>query len=143
MRINLFTPDYRIGDSFYNETSRRKFRWGVLKFSILFGFIGAFLLTDNSYLKNDLNLRPDLNTMRNLVNLDHVPIKEKKVFEMMYGNYFGMPFKEKNRSVWKRFMDYFYPYNDYKPDRTYCEPFFDYKKDYVTNNMKNHYHFDI
>lgn len=140
MRINLFTPDYRVPDSLYNETSRRKFTYGLLKYAVLFGVIGAYLATDNSYLKNDLNMRPDFNAMRILTP---VPIKEKKVFEMMHGSYFGQPFKEQNSSLWKRFINYFYPFNDYNPDKAYYEPFYDFKQDYVADEHKNHYHFDL
>lgn len=127
----------------YNETSRRKFRWGLYKYGILFGIIGAYLTTDDDYTKNDLNQRPDFNTMRNLVAIEKLPIKEKKVFEMMNGNYFGLEFREKNVGLWKKFVNYFYPFNDYNPDRAYYEPFYDFKKDYVHDEFKQHYHFDI
>jgi hypothetical protein len=131
-------------DSYYNETIRKKFRWGLLKYGISFGLLGAYLFTDIDYRNNDdLGMRPDFTQMRILVPQAHIPIKEKKVFEALYGNYFGMNFENQNTSIWKRFVHFFYPYNNYNPDAKYYEPFFDYKKDYVTEDLKNHYHFNI
>ena len=131
-------------DSYYNETIRRKFAWGIFKFASLFGLAGAYLTTDSSYRdNNDLNLRPDFSQMRILVPDSHVPLKEKKVFEVLYGDYFGMKFEEDNSSWWKKMVHYFYPYYNYNPSARYYEPFFDYKKDYVTEEFKNHYHFNI
>jgi len=116
----------------------------MLKYGFLFGFLGAYLTTDSSYLaNNDLNTRPDFNQMRILVPESHIPIKEKKVFDALYGNYFGMNWEGQNTSLWKRFVHYFYPYNNYNPDQRYYEPYFDYNKDYVTEDFKNHYHFNI
>jgi hypothetical protein len=143
LRINLFTPDYRMGDSYYSETARRKFKWGVTKWAIVLGIVGSYLTTDSAYFNDDLNTRPDFNQMRILTNEDHIPMKEKKVMEMMYGDYFGMNFGHKNYSLWKKTVDYLYPYNDYKPNAQYYEPFFDYKKDFAPNEFKNHYHFNI
>ncbi len=143
LRINLSTPDYRLADSLYNETARRKFNWGLVKYSILFGLVGGYLGTDDEYFRNDINTRPDLDTKRTMMPVESLPVKEKKVLDMMQGNYFGDPFKEKNSSFWKRSLNYFYPYRDYKPDRAYYEPFFDYKKEPVPDEFKHHYHFDI
>ncbi len=144
IRKNLFTPDYKLPDSYYSETIRNKFRWGLVKYGVLFGLIGAYLTTENAYLQNnDLNMRPDYNQMRILVPESHIPIKEKKVFQTLYGNYFGITFEDENSSLWKKFVHFFYPYYDYNPSQKYYEPFFDYKKDYVTEEFKNHYHFNI
>jgi len=143
MRINFFTPDYRLPDSFYNETSTRKFRWGLLKWATIFGLIGAYLSTDSSYFSNDLNMRPDFNSRRAMIPIENIPLKERKVLEIFNGNYFGTEFKETNQSIWKRGLNFFYPYHNYDPHRAYNEPFFDYKKDYVIEQHKSHYHFNI
>ncbi len=144
LRINIFTPDYKLPDIYYNQTARTKFKWGVFKYSVIFGFIGACVFTDSDYLKNDVNMRPDFNTMRIMIPAEHIPLKERKVFEMMHDSkYFGMEFKHTNQSIWKKTLHYFYPYYDYNPDKSHYEPFFDYKKDYVSEDMKNHYHFNI
>jgi hypothetical protein len=144
MRVNIFTPDYKFADSFYNETARRRFRFGLLKFSLLFGVVGAYLFTDDEYSQsNDLNMRPDFNHMRMMTPQSSIPIKEKKVFEMLHGDYFGMKFEEVHESYWKKFVHYFYPYTNYNPEKSYYEPFYDYKQDYVTEEFKNHYHFKI
>ncbi len=100
-------------------------------------------MTDCEYFNNDANMRPDFNTMRNLIAPENVPMKEKKVFEMMHGDYFGMQFKENDKSLWKKGLNYFYPYYNYNPEPSHFEPFYDYKKDYVPQSMNNHYHFDI
>jgi hypothetical protein len=130
-------------DLFYNETARRKFRFGILKFSLIFGLVGAYLTTDSAYFKNDINTRVDLDTRRALIPQERLPVKEKKIHDMMHGNYFGDPWNEKNNSIWKKTLNYFYPYRDYRPDRAYIEPFFDYKNEPVPDEFKNHYHFDV
>ena len=143
LRINLFTPDYRLPDTYYSETARRRFKYGLLKWAVLLGCVGAYLTTDSDYLKNDLNMRPDFSQMRILTSMERLPIKEKKVFEILHGDYFGINFYENNTSLWKKSLEFLYPYNEYNPVKSHYEPFFDYKKDYVTEEFKNHYHFDI
>lgn len=143
MRVNITTPDYRLVDLRYNATSNRKFIWGLWKFSILFGTIGGYLFTDDEYFTNDINSRADLQHRRTMMPIDRIPVAEKKIHEMMKGSYFGDPWKEKNNSIWKRTLNYFYPYRDYNPDRAYIQPFYDYKKEYVPNEFKHHYHFDV
>ncbi len=88
-------------------------------------------------------MRPDFAPMRILTDEQYIPIKEKKAFEILHGNYFGREFEGHNYSIWKRWVNYLYPWNDYKTDQSYYEPFFDYKKDYVIEEHKNHYHFNI
>lgn len=98
-------------------------------------------MTDRDFMRNDLNMRPDFNSMR---IMGDVPVKEQKVFEMLNDNtYFGKKLNDKDYSIWKRFIHFFYPYTYYKPSEADYEPFFDYKKDYVTEEFKNHYHFKI
>ena len=143
LRINLFTPDYRLPDTYYSETARRKFRYGIFKWSMILGFLGAYLTTDNEFFKNEVNIRPDFSTMRILTPLENIPLRERKAFEILHGDYFGQAFSDQNTSFYKRALKYFYPWWDYKPDRAHYEPFFDYKKDYVPEQYKNHYHFNI
>lgn len=117
--------------------------YGLFRNTVIFGLIGAYLFTDSDYFKNETNNRPDLNHSR-IMTYDAIPIKEKKVFEMFEGTtYFGKEFEDKNISIWKRAVHYFYPYYQYNPQASDYEPFFDYKKDYVTEDMKQNYHFKM
>jgi hypothetical protein len=143
LRVNIFTPDYRLPDSYHSETARRRFRYGVLKWAAILGIVGAYLTTDDEYFKNDLNTRPDFAPMRIMTPLENLPLKERKAFEILHGDYFGIKFADQKTSWYKRGLKYFYPWYDYSPDRAHYEPFFDYKKDYVTEEFKNHYHFNI
>jgi hypothetical protein len=143
LRTSLFNPDYRITEFRYNETARRRFRWGIFKFSIVFGLVGAYLTTDSSYFIDHINTRSDLSTRRTMMPQERLPVKEKKILDMIQGDYFGDAWNEKNNSIWKKTLNYFYPYRDYNPDRAYIEPFFDYKTEPVPEEFKHHYHFDV
>ena len=101
------------------------------------------MTTDSDYMKNDLNMRPDFSQMRILTPMEKLPVKEKKAFEILHGDYFGVNFRENNTSIWQRGLDYFYPWHNYQPIQSQYVPFFDYKKDFATEEFNNHYHFDI
>jgi hypothetical protein len=142
VKTNIFQTDYPFSTAKYNSPIKRRFRYGLLKYTLLFGLVGAYLVTDNSYFRNDdLMSRPDYNQMRTLSNPNNIPIREKKVFEALHGNYFGWNFEEKPDSWWKRALHYFYPYYEYNPNENYYEPFFDFKKDYIKEEFSSHYHF--
>lgn len=134
----MLNPSYKLDSTMLNQVPRRRFLWGVVKYSVLFGVIGAFLGTDNSYRKDDLGIRPDKQIGRLLTS---VPVREKKVHEFFTGNYFDRPFRERSGSLFKRTLEYLYPYQFYKPAEQDYAPFYDYTKDYITPSMENHYHF--
>ena len=135
---SMFNPAYKLESFNLNQIPRRRFAWGFIKYFTLFGFVGAYLFTDNSYRKDDLGIRPDKQIGRQLTS---VPLKEKKVHDFFTGGYYDRPLEEKNASLFKRVLEYLYPYQYYKPAEYDYLPFYDYKKDYVTRSMENHYHF--
>ncbi len=122
-----------------NEYVRRRFFRGLASYGLIIGLASAYLFTDSEYFKDRLTNRPDLLPMKIMTN--NVTLQERKVFEMMTGDYFGQPFEDQNTSIWKRFVHYFYPYNNYNPGPAYYQPFYDYKKDYRQREYENHYHF--
>ncbi len=124
----------------FNEYPRRRFFRGLIFYGISLGLVGAYLFTDSEYFKDRLATRPDLLAMRHMIT--DIPIKERKVFEMMSdGSYFGKTFDDQKVSIWKKVVHYFYPYHNYDPSPTYYQPFYDYKKDYRKSEFENHYHF--
>jgi hypothetical protein len=70
--------------------------------------------------------------------LENLPLKERKAFETLHGDYFGMKFQEQKVSWYKRALRYFYPWWDYNPHKSHFEPFYDYKKDQYIYQYKDH-----
>lgn len=135
---SIFNPAYKLESFNVNHIPRRRFAWGCIKYFTLFGLVGAYLSTENRYRKDDLGIRPDKQIGRQLTS---VPLKEKKVHEFFTGSYFDKPFEQKNISLFKRTLEYLYPYQYYKPAEHDYLPFYDYTKDYVPQSMEHHYHF--
>jgi hypothetical protein len=134
----MLNPVYKLTSSHLNQVPRRRFLWGLVKYSFIFGLIGAYILTDNSYRKDDLGFRPDKQIGRVLTK---VPIRELKVHDFFTGKYYDRPLRERSGSLFKRTLEYLYPYQFYKPAEHDYAPFYDYTKDYITPSMENHYHF--
>ncbi|MFM7857629.1 MAG: hypothetical protein ACKO96_38340, partial [Flammeovirgaceae bacterium] len=86
---NLFVPEYPMVNRTINHATVRTFYYGLFKYTIIFGLALAYFTTDRDYMRDDLLNRPDLKEMRIMVRDDYIPIKEKKVFEMLSGTYFG------------------------------------------------------
>ena len=42
-------PTYKLESNQLNAVPRRRFAWGVVKYSLIFGFVGAYLFTDNKF----------------------------------------------------------------------------------------------
>lgn len=138
---NIFVPDYPMVTRTLNHATTRTFYYGLLKYSLLFGLAFAFLTTDRDYARDELLNRPDLKEMRIMVRDDYIPLKEKKVLEMLTGSYFGKPlYKEEPSSLYKRIVKKLYPEIDYNPSPGYYQPPFDFTKDYQSENWSNHYH---
>ena len=134
----MLNPVYKLTSKRLNQVSRRRFIWGLVKYFAIFGFVGAYLSTDNSYRKDDLGIRPDKQMGRIMTD---VPLREKKVHDFFTEAYFDKPLRERSGSLFKRTLEYLYPYQFYKPAEHDYLPFYDYTKDYVTPSMDNHYHF--
>jgi hypothetical protein len=136
---SIFNPAYKLESFNLNEIPRRRFTWGVIKYFIIFGFVGSYLVTDNRYRLDDIGIRPDKQIGRIMTD---VPLRERKVNDFFTGKYFDKPFvEERSQSLFKRTLEYLYPYQYYKPAEHDYLPFYDYTKDYVTPSMENHYHF--
>jgi hypothetical protein len=88
-------------------------------------------------------MRPDQTQMRIMVPEHYIPVKEKKVFQTLYGDYFGKNFEGVETSWFKRVVHYFYPYYNYNPSNIDYEQPFDFTKDYTGGEFQNHYHFKI
>ncbi len=129
---NWFNPHYKLDPYMKNFYTRRTFYYGLLKYSLVFGIVGAFLITDRSYLSDDFHARPDLNHMRVMTP---VPDQERKVFEMFGNNYFGKKFDDQSVSWIKKFKDYFYPSVHYNPNNAYYLPFYNYKNSYNSDEV--------
>jgi hypothetical protein len=130
---NWFNPHYKLPATTKNFYTRRTFYYGLFKYSLIFGIVGGYLLTDGSFLNDDFHARPDLNHMRMMTN--KIPDHERKVFEMFDNNYFGRNFDDASVSWIKKFKDYFYPSVHYNPNSAYYLPFYDYKKSYNPNEI--------
>jgi len=138
---NIFVPDYPYFNRTFNHATTRTFYYGLLKYSIIFGLGLAFLGTDREYMRDDLLNRPDLKEMRIMVKDEHIPLKEKKVFEMLTGSYFGKPlYNQEPTGLYKKIVNYCYPEMDYNPNPGHFVPYFDYTKDYQSEKWSNHYH---
>ena len=136
---SMLNPKYKLESTRLNQVPRRRFTWGLVKFYVIFGFVGSLLMTENRYRKDELGFRPDKQIGRQLTE---VPLSEKRVHDFFNdGKYFDRPFKEKGGSWFKRSLEYLYPYQFYKNTEYDYLPFYDYTKDYVTPSMENHYHF--
>lgn len=131
-------PTYKLESTQLNAVPRRRFAWGVVKYSLIFGLLGAYLFTDNKFRLDDMKMRPDLQIGRILTD---VPLREKKVHDFFSSGYFDRQFDDKPQSMWKKALKYLYPYQFYNPTEFDYLPFYDYTKDYVTPSMENHYHF--
>lgn len=131
-------PTYRLEPTQFNSVPRRRFAWGVIKYATIFGLVGAFLFTDNKFRQDDLKTRPDMQIGRILTD---VPLREKKVHDFFTSGYFDRQFEDKPQSLWKKTLKYLYPYQFYEPTEYDYLPYYDYKNDYVTPSMENHYHF--
>jgi len=138
---DIFVPDYKMYTRHLNHATTRTFYYGLFKYSLFFGLGLAYLGTDREYMNDDLLNRPDLKEFRIMVRDDYIPVKEKKVFEMMTGSYFGRPLNNEEPSgLWKRVLKKLYGYTDFNPAPTYYQPPFDFRKDYHSENWSNHYH---
>ena len=128
---DLFTPSNENKlkyDHLRNKYTKRTFRFGLFKYSIIVGFIGGYLYTDNDYFTNDLNARPDLGQFR--IMTDNVPDNERKVFDMYEKTYFGKAWNDKPDAWNKRFYYKLFPSVNYNPHSSYYLPFYDYKRGY-------------
>lgn len=134
----MLNPVYKLQSNYLNQVPRRRFVWGLVKYFVIFGFIGAYLTTDKTYRQDDIGMRPDKQIGRLLTD---IPLKEKKVHDFFTGKYFDRPYEERNGSLFKRTLEYLYPYQFYKPAEHDYLPFYDYTKDYIPASMENHYHF--
>jgi hypothetical protein len=138
---NIFVPDYPYVNRTLNHATTRTFYYGLFKYSLIFGLGLAFYGTDREYMRDDLMNRPDLREMRIMVKDEYIPLKEKKVFEMLSGSYFGKPlYNEEPTGLYKKLVRYFFPELDYNPSPGHFLPPFDYTKDYQSENWSNHYH---
>lgn len=132
---DVFHPTFVKLDEIKNKSVRNTFRYGLLKYSFIFGVAGAFLTTDGDYLVDNLNARPDLGQFRAMTN--DAPVSEKKVFEFFDG--VAYPDEEKP-TILKRMKKAVWPSLDYNPKDTYYEPFFDYKRGYYPDvNTSTYY----
>lgn len=131
-------PAYKLESTHLNAVPRRRFAWGIIKYSLLFGVLGAYLMTDYKFKQDDLKMRPDLGVTR---IFSDVPLREKKVHDFFSGRYFDRDFDDKPQSIWKKTIKYLYPYQYYNPTDYDFLPFYDYTKDYITPAYDNHYHF--
>lgn len=152
IRKNVWTPEYRLEHDF-NWSTRRTFYYGLIKYSLLIGAVGAWYFTDSDFLNDDLNSRPDFHPMRQLC--DHsMPSEERKVFvDLLHakyfgfnrgsGNYFGKQLPNTTEhSFVRKVLKYFYPYYEYDVDGYNYSTNFDLTKDYLPTDLSNHYHFD-
>jgi hypothetical protein len=140
-KTSFFIPEYPLLSRTISHSTTRAFYVGFVFYSVVFGFAGAYIGTDQEYGRDDLLNRPDYLPLRAMVRDDYIPIEEKKVLELMTGSYFGQPlYKSTHTSIWKRAINYLYPYYDYNADKGYCHPHFDFSKDYQNENWSNHYH---
>jgi hypothetical protein len=138
---NIFVPEYPMVNRTINHATIRTFYYGLFKYTIIFGFLTAFLTTDREFCNDDLASRPDLKEMRIMIRDDYIPVREKKVFEIMSGTYFGKPLNEEgSHGLFKRITKKLYPYFEYNPSPQYYAPHFDFRKDYQSENWSNHYH---
>lgn len=153
MKNDIFRPEYKLEPRSLNWSTRRTFYYGLFKYSVIIGIIGAWYFTDDFYLQNDLNNRPDLLPMRHMTDYS-MPMKERKVFSNLYhGNFFSFNKGQGNyhgktmsgiteHSNWRKLIRYFYPYYEYDSDGYNYSVEFDTSKDYNSVEYKNHYHFD-
>ncbi len=138
LRQTMMNPTYRLETTHLNAVPRRRFAWGVIKYAVVFGLLGAFTFTDNKFKKDDLKMRPDLQIGRILTD---VPLREQKAHDFFSSKYFDREFDNKPQSMWKKTLLYLYPYQFYNPTEIDYLPYYDYTKDYITPSMENHYHF--
>lgn len=115
-----------------NFYTRRTFFYGLFKYSLIFGLIGGYAITDKSYLADEFHARPDLNHMRIMTK---VPDQERKVFEIFGNTYFGQNFQDQPVSWVKKFKQYFYPSVHYNPHSSYYVPFYNYKQSYNADEV--------
>lgn len=135
---DFFNPKYKLEPWTKHFYTRRTFKYGLLKYSLIFGLLGGYLFTDSAFFNNDFNARPDLNQMR--IMTDNLPDKEKKVFEMYNNNYFGKEFEDKPQSWIKKFKERFYKSVHYNPSSSDYIPFYDYKnRSYYPEDISSYY----
>ena len=115
-----------------NKYTRRTFYYGIFKYGVLFGIVGAFLTTDGAYLDQGFNARPDLNQLRAMT--DYVKDDEKRAF-----NFFnGVDYPDVERpTILKRIKHALFPSVDYQPNYL---PYFDYKKGYFPDYNASSYY---
>lgn len=137
MPTNNFNPRYKLQFFRKDHYTRRSFKYGKFVYGTIIGGALSYLLTDNSYLRNEFNSRPDLNHFR--IMTGEIPDQERKVFEMFGENYFGKNFKDQPVSWVKKFKAFFYPSVDYNPHSSHYLPFYNYKKAYFPDELGNYY----
>lgn len=135
---SMFNPTYRLNTTQINPVSRRRFAWGIIKYSIIFGLLGGFYFTDYRHKVDELKTRPDMQVGRILTE---VPLREKRVHDFFSSSYFDKDFDDKPQSIWKKTLKYLFPYQYYNPTDYDYLPFYDYNKDYIIPAFENHYHF--
>lgn len=138
LKQTMMNPTYRLESTHLNAVPRRRFAWGVIKYALVFGFLGGYLFTDNKFRLDDLKMRPDMQIGRILTD---VPLREKRAHDFFSSKYFDRDFDDKPQSLWKKALHYLYPYQFYNPTESDYLPFYDYTKDYIPSSMENHYHF--
>lgn len=138
IKHSMMNPNYRLESTYLNIVPRRRFAWGVAKYSLIFGFLGGLFFTDNKFRVDELKIRPDLQVGRILTD---IPLKEKRVHDFFSSGYFDREFNDKPQSFWKKTVNYLFPYQHYNPTDYDYLPFYDYSKDYVVSAFENNYHF--
>jgi hypothetical protein len=137
---DIFHSQYKLEAIVKNEIPFRRFRYGLFKYSVVIGLIGAYLTTDYDHLRDDLKTRPEFLPSRILTG--DIPLKERKVFENLQGSYFGRKFDEEEPvSFFTRARKFLYPWLDYNPGISKYIPSYDMNTEYVPREFENHYHF--
>lgn len=135
MPSNLWNPTYKLKPDQKNYYTRRAFKYYSFKYGLLVFLAGGYYFTDGSHMRDDFMSRPDINASRKMTG--DIPIRERKVFEIMEGNYFGKSFENAPQSWVKRFKKFIYPSIHYEPD---YEPFYDYKnRPYHPEDLSTYY----
>lgn len=137
---DIFHAQYKLKAIVKNEIPFKRFRYGLLKYSVIIGCTIAYLVTDYDHLRDDLKTRPDFLPARILTG--DIPLSERKVFENLQGNYFGKKFDEEEPvSLFKKARKFFYPWLDYNPGISRYIPRYDLNTEFVPKEFENHYHF--
>lgn len=130
---DIFNPNVKLFEE-KNKYTRRAFKWGIMKYTLLFSFTGALLFTEFDFLIDPLNARPDLGQFRAMTG--YVPDKEVKVFEM----FDGKSYPDQETTVLKRIKKSLLPSVDYNPSKSDYLPFFDYKRGYYPDEDVSSYY---